>query len=335
MLLLLTGAAGCIKEKTVPGPAGNRTTATLSSLVANNFSFSMFYDAMQRTGIDTLLNGKEYTLLVPDNNAFAGAGITPDSLARVPVETLRKLLLYHIIKGGVRRMDVPQAIDFQYQSMEGNTLYTSVNLTASPQVKDTTLYVNGIPAVRQDVMAVNGVIHIMQKPLTVPAPGLQYLLEHNPDYSYLVAGFKKFGLWNRLQEPGPFVIMAPTNESFAMHNWNLDAINNMQPAAFRPLVFSCYQLKSMFFFHVDYMKLAPPAGPVFLDNAYLKYDSQLPDGTYGFRVLPVNYRELEGAETIYWYGKPFLINKPDQLAANGVVHQIDKVGVVPDSVQIR
>ncbi len=334
-MLLLICTAGCIKEKTVPGPAGDRTTATLRSLLANNFTFSMFYTAMRRAGVDTLLDGHAYTLLLPDNNAFAGAGITADSLDRIPVETLRKQILYHVLRGSFRRMDVPQAIDYQYLTMEGNALFTSVNLTASPQLRDTTIYVNGIPAVRQDVMAVNGVIHILQKPLTVPVSSVQYLLEQNPDYSCLVAGFKKFGLWNRLLEPGPFVIMAPTNESFAQHNWDEAAINDMQPETFRPLVFSCYQLNSMFFFNIDFMKLAPPSGPVLLDSAYLKYDGNLPDGTFGFRVLPLNYRELEGAQMIYWYGRTFGINKPDQLAANGIVHQIDKVGVVPDSVKIR
>ncbi len=51
LLLIMTG---CIKEDGIPPKDSNYSS--LRNLIANNFSFSLWYEAMQQAGVDTILD---------------------------------------------------------------------------------------------------------------------------------------------------------------------------------------------------------------------------------------------------------------------------------------
>lgn len=61
-------------------------------------SLSLFNEAMQRTGLINTLTGGWYTILAPDNTAFANAGF-PDitSIDNADINTLTNIIKYHII----------------------------------------------------------------------------------------------------------------------------------------------------------------------------------------------------------------------------------------------
>jgi uncharacterized surface protein with fasciclin (FAS1) repeats len=329
-LLLL--AVGCIKKETIALTPPDSTAANLRSLLINNFSFSLFYEAIKKAGVDTLLDNESggYTLMAPDNGAFSRSGISADSLRKMSTDDLRKMVLYHVVPGRIGSTGIPQAINFAYPTLAKDTLFTSTTAL------DTNLYVNGIAVIKKNIYARNGVIHAVEHVLNVPARSVQELLAGNPDYSCLVAGLKKFGYWEELKTGKPYVILAPTNEAFAAHNWDAAAINNMNAADYKRLVFGSYLLSPAFFFTRD-MKMAPPAGPFLKEDILLSFETVSSGLGMKVKVYPLNYRDPEYALRIIFYGDwvDLSYDKPGELAVNGIVHRVDQLPVIPDSTRIR
>src|ERR1700761_2738142 len=117
--LLLIVQAACIKKPDADATPAT-TTQPLLSLLKNNYTFSMFYNALLRTGLDKMLQGKgQFTLLVPDNDAFARSGITQDSLAKMDTALLHKVIGYHIIASDIPYAAIPRSIDYQFKSITG------------------------------------------------------------------------------------------------------------------------------------------------------------------------------------------------------------------------
>ncbi|MCW3466071.1 fasciclin domain-containing protein [Chitinophaga nivalis] len=329
LLLLLT--AGCIHKDAIDTPSV-RAAASLRSLLTNNFSFSMFYEAMRKAGVDTLLDNEAsgYTLLIPDNGAFERSGITPDSLRKMLPEAIRKMVLYHVVPGKVSSTGIPQTLNYPFVTLGEKSVFTSTT------VLDTNLYVNGIAVVKKNIAARNGVIHALKEVLTVPAGSVQEILAGNPHYSCLVAGLKKFGYWEALATQPSQVILAPTNEAFAMHHWEEKDINNMKTTDYKKLVFGSYVMNQVFFFTND-VRMAPPQGP-FLQGEVLLFVERANTGEgIRIKVMPLNYRDPEFGLRIIFYGDWVNIpySRPGQQAVNGIVHQVDQLPVVPDSALIR
>lgn len=330
VVALLLIAAGCIKKESIPPMASN--TASLRDLLTNNFSFSLWYQAMQKSGTDTLLdnNSQGYTIFAPDNGAFFRSGISSDSLGRISAADLRKLVLYHVLPGRISSANIPQNLNYSYASLNNDLLYTSTNTV------DTNLYVNGINVVKKDINAKNGFIHALENVLTPPPATVQDLLMANPDYSCLVAGFKKFGLWEELKARGPMVVLAPTNDAFAAHNWDVDAINAMNVNEYQKMAFSTYILNPAFFF-IPNVRMAPPSGPFIQGDVYLLMQRG-PNGLdLEVKAVPWNYRSeaLQNRSIFYGDWVRFPYSSPGKLAANGIVHEALSLNVIPDSVRIK
>ncbi|WP_160714923.1 fasciclin domain-containing protein [Chitinophaga solisilvae] len=323
--------AGCIKKEAMQ-TAPDSTAASLRSLMKSNFSFSMFYEVMMQTGTDSLLdnNAAGYTLMVPDNGAFARSGISRDSLRKIPAADLRRMVLYHILPGKTGSAAIPQAIGFSWNTLSNDRLFTSTTSA------DTNLYVNGITVIRKNIQAANGIIHALNNPLTVPAASVQDLLVQQGTYRCLIAGLKKFGLWDGLKTKKPVVIIAPTDEAFALHNWNADAVEQMDPAAFRKLVFGAYIISPAFFFLQD-LKMAPVAGPFLQEESLYLVRNVVSVTEAEFKVVPTNYRDPEYSMRDIFFGKwfPVPFSRPGALAVNGIVHQVDQLPVIPDSTRIK
>jgi uncharacterized surface protein with fasciclin (FAS1) repeats len=329
--LILLIVAGCIKKESIPLPA-NSVTASLRDLLSNNFSFSMWYSAMQRSGTDSLLenNSEGYTIFAPDNGAFGRAGISPDSLGRIGIEELRRLVLYHVLPGKIASSGFPQRLNYSVTAMSNDIFYTSTNAI------DTNLLVNGIKVVRKDITAKNGIIHALEKTLALPAPSVQDILAADPDYSCLVAGFKKFNLWDELKAPGPMVVLAPTNDAFAAYNWDENAINAMNTHEFRKMVFGTYIMKPAFFF-IPNVRMAPPVGPFVQGDTYLLINRGGNGLDASIKAVPWNYRSPEMSSRVIFYGDwvNYPYTEPGKLAVNGILHEALSLNVIPDSARVK
>lgn len=206
-------------DLTLPTPNENLRPA--ADFLKNNYDFSLFYAALEYTGLTDTLNGKgPFTILAPDNQSFNELGIRfRDDFRSMNKDSLRQMMRYHILSRRLMQSEVPvNGVDVRYMTLSGVELYTSLASHALGNEADiyNKLYFNGSLAYRKDVPLANGVLHVLNKVMKYyPGKTVQNWLSARADYSIYVAGLKKFGLWNELAGQGPFTIFAPNNQAFA------------------------------------------------------------------------------------------------------------------------
>jgi uncharacterized surface protein with fasciclin (FAS1) repeats len=341
LLLAAVLAAGCVRtdDQLKPSPAESRSITTI---IKNNYAFSLFYQALQRTGLDRLLDtaAGPFTLLAPDNDAFSLAGITADSLSRVDTATLGPWIRYHVILQNVPSASIPQTIDFTYPTLAGKPVYFSQALPIpgqhqNPSPGHLVIHVDGVGITKADIFAANGVIYDMVKPLTYPSYAtVKDFLEHTSRYSKLTQALRQFGLLDKLAQPGPFVLLAPDNDVFDAHGIDDATLATMDSTHYKGMLFTTNIMTPNFFFVTDLADAPAPAGPLLNIPLYPTPDGMLTIGTSGIALLPFNYPELNYAgENIYIYGEQADITDPDHLTGNGLVQGIDAFIVLPDNVK--
>ncbi|PSL47968.1 putative surface protein with fasciclin (FAS1) repeats [Chitinophaga niastensis] len=324
----------CIKKDDVLPPV-SKDTRPLAAVLQNNYTYAMFYTAVERAGLDQVITGDSlYTLLVPDNSVFASAGITPDSLQHMDIAVLKKLISYHILPGAVTMATVPQTIDYPFKSIAGPNVYFSVPVKngAIPA-----LHINGATVKKADIIAGNGVIHAIDRVLEYPAATVKEYLVRTPRFSLYTQALKQFGLLEGLTAPGPFVVLAPTNKAFLQRGYDSAAIAAMDTLHYKKWLFGAAIMKTGFFFKTDFKDAPlPNDAPVYVT----------PDCLMVFRSDKIglalfDYIHIINNYTPPYYGNPFVygdmvtLDDPDHPALNGVVHGTNKLLALPDSLIIK
>jgi len=297
---------------------------SLLTFLENNYSFSIFYQAVKRLGLDKTLDGNDaYTLLVPDNDAFALAGITTESVAALDTASLRKIIGYHIIKGALPYNKIPQTVDYKFTTLTAQPVYFSVTLPDPNRTNRTQLlHVNGITAKKTDVLASNGVIHVLGNVLISPAASVKSILNDNPDYSLFVQALKQFGLFDQLDKAGPFVVLAPSNEVFMQNGIDESTLATLDTLTYKKFLFAPYVMPRNFFFKSD-LDDAPliGTGPHGVRGAdYLLYIDYY---AFNFQLMPDKVDPLYFPNTVQF-------SSPDHLAFNGLVHGVSGLLITPD-----
>merc|ERR1740130_1042559 len=87
-------------------------------------------------------------------------------------------------------------------------------------VNSSGVFLNNAMVTTADVNASNGVVHIIDAVLqewnpTPTTPSIVQIALATPDLSTLVTALKAADLVDTLSGPGPFTVLAPTNEAFA------------------------------------------------------------------------------------------------------------------------
>lgn len=313
------GEISCSKNSTALNKPG-KLSQTLVSTLQNNYSFSLFYHALRKTGLDQLISGATpYTLLVPDNDAFARDSIFRDSdLDKMDTTFLRKWMSYHILPGSVTTATVPQTVNTPYQSISGQVLYFSRPVPGQSQTQtniNTILHINGDTVNTVDVTASNGVVQVMNRLLKLPAPSVQSYLIGDPRYSWFVTALQRFGLWDVLTGPGPFTVFAPDNDSFTNLGITPDSLSHLDTLHYKTSLFGIYVLGPSRIFLTDF------------------YDAGNGSGFAAYFT----------ANGIYWsLGGNLIDNNPtgtssqttwvdaDNITVNGVVQGIDGLLLTPD-----
>lgn len=343
LLMFICLQMACLK-KPEEGPAQSQDSRSLLTILKNNYSFSMLYSALQRTGLDKTLEGKgPFTVFAPDNDAFSRSGITTDSLAKMDVAVLKKLLSYHVAPVAISHSTVPQAIDFKYPTLAGVSVYFSVPIPGPNQYGDlTALRINGGLVNSADVTAGNGNIIVLNKVLSYPATSIKAFLEQDNHYSLFVQALKQFGLFDQLDKAGPFVVMAPNNDAFASYGLDKISLAQIDTIQYKKFLFSCYVLPQQRFFISDLsdapLDLSAPPGIVTKDFIETPGGYSTP-ANYGLKSL--DYFNIENYQAAPYYGNSYVfappanIISPDNNVENGIVHGIDALVMPPDSARVR
>jgi uncharacterized surface protein with fasciclin (FAS1) repeats len=144
------------KTEEVPG-----TGLAIPEIVAGAIDYTSLAGALRAAGLsDRLRADGPFTLLAPDNNAFAALpeGVLPMLMKPENVEILRKILTYHIIP---RKITIADLTPGTHLSSQGEAL----TVVGGAEGK---LTIQGAGFGRTDVMAKNGVIHNVKAVLIPP-----------------------------------------------------------------------------------------------------------------------------------------------------------------------
>lgn len=185
---------------------------TITDVAAANPDFSTLVMALKRAGLDDDLANPSasFTVFAPTNAAFASllTELGVASLNDIPVETLTKVLLYHVKP---EKSTSSQITTGYYSTLAGGP---SDGSHLSMYIDMSAARINDRSSVTQtDVMADNGVIHVIDKVLLPPT--VVGIAQHNSMFSTLVLAVIKADLATTLSGAGPFTVFAPTNDAFS------------------------------------------------------------------------------------------------------------------------
>lgn len=198
----------CTKDNDPPMAQKN----IVDIVVADN-NFSLLEAAVVRANLTAVLSGKgPFTVFAPTNEAFAAAGFdTEAKINAAPVETIKKILLYHVVNEEIKSSAIQMTANAAVKTAAETNVFVTKNTGG--------VFVNGATVTKADVMASNGVIHVINRVL-MPAPGnIVELAQGNTNFSYLAAAVLRASQGSTnvaevLSGAGPFTVFAPTNQAF-------------------------------------------------------------------------------------------------------------------------
>lgn len=206
------------------------TESTITATVSANGNFSLLKTALMHTGLTSVLSGTgPYTVFAPNNAAFVAAGLdTEAKITALPVETLKKILLYHVLGQKVPASAIATGNNTSVKTANDLNVFVTKNSSG--------VFVNGSAVVQADVMASNGVIHEINAVLMPPSGNIVEAAQANPNFSLLVAAVLRASQGSTnvaqvLSGAGPLTVFAPTNQAFINAGFaNAAAIQAADPA---------------------------------------------------------------------------------------------------------
>jgi len=199
----------------IPVPETNiieiaRATAELSILVS----------ALERVNlVSTLEESTLYTVLAPTNSAFSNflgqAGLS--SIDDVPTETLRRILLNHVIASRVNA-DVFATLQKNYVQTFAEGPSADSRLSLYFDATDGIVFNGTATVTSEDILASNGIIHIVDQVIALPTISTFIATDENfEDLDTAIDIVVPLtDLPDMLSEnsAGPFTIFAPVNQAF-------------------------------------------------------------------------------------------------------------------------
>jgi transforming growth factor-beta-induced protein len=192
---------------------GGMKRKTIVDVAKSNADLSILVDALNKTGLDAVLSGtgSDFTVFAPTNAAFTAllADLGASSLNDIPTETLKKVLLYHVVNGNLTASKI--STGYYSSSAEGPKKGAMLSL----YINMSETKINDKASIKQtDVKADNGVIHIIDKVL-LPMSITDHAIA-NDSFSSLVAALSKANLVSALNDSAKtFTVFAPTNDAFS------------------------------------------------------------------------------------------------------------------------
>ncbi len=265
--------------------------------------FTTLVAAVQAAGlVDTLKSAGPFTVFAPTDEAFAKlpAGTVEDLLKPENLETLKNILLYHVVAGKVMAADVV--------TLDGKTADTALaDNPLSISIKDGKVYLNeNVEVIITDIETANGVIHVIDSVL-LPKEKMSDIVDTavaDGRFTTLVAAVQAAGLVETLKGEGPFTLFAPTDEAFA--KLPAGTVENLLKPE------NLETLKNILLYHVVAGKVMA-ADVVTLDGKTA--DTALADNPLSISIKDGKVYLNENVEVII----------TDIETANGVIHVIDSV----------
>jgi uncharacterized surface protein with fasciclin (FAS1) repeats len=191
--------------------------------------FTTLVAAVQATGLTDALDGGDWTVFAPTDDAFAKLGLDGGNVAAAfSKEDLTDILLYHALEGSVKS-DIAKTLVGDIVMANGKR--------AGLKVYEGSLYVNDdAQVIIPDIMAANGVIHVVDTVILGPWPRTEEAAAAAPAmptadasivdiavadgrFDTLVAAVSSVGLVDALSSgptpDGEWTVFAPIDDAFA------------------------------------------------------------------------------------------------------------------------
>lgn len=280
---------------------------TIVDVAVADSNLSILVSALQKADLVSALQAEgSFTVFAPTNAAFQALLDSNDSwssLDDIPVETLKFVLLFHVITGEVKAADLSNTYV--------KTLSTGPNdemLSLQVEVDGAVEFNGDSKPIATDIMASNGVIHTIDK-VMLPANVVTLAL-NNSGFTSLVAALTDdrhtTDFVSLLKENGPYTIFAPTNDAFQAL---LDSNDSWNSLADIPIA----TLEAVLKYHV----LA--GGNVQSDELSDNQEITMFDGNM------VTVDLTGGAKVNTSSGQSVVISLTDVQGTNGVVHVVNSV----------
>lgn len=189
-------------------------TNTIVDVAINNNLSSLVAAVTKADLADTLSGIGVFTVFAPSNAAFQAlldSNASWNSIDDIPVETLRSVLLFHVLSGTIESTDLSDTYV--------NTLSTGINdepLSLQVEVTGGVEFNGDANPITVDVEASNGIVHVIDK-VMLP-PNVVTLALNNSGFTSLVAALTDSrhttDFVTILSGDGPFTVFAPTNAAF-------------------------------------------------------------------------------------------------------------------------
>ena len=170
-------------------------------------SFNTLAAALKAAGLIEALQGDgPFTVFAPTDEAFANlpAGTVETLLKPENVDTLRSILLYHVVPGELDAATVVSSSNAT--TVNGQRVDFSVGDGAK---------IDNANIVATDIQASNGIIHVIDRVILPSDKDIIDTAVEAGSFSTLAAAVKTAGLVKTLKGEGPFTVFAPTDEAFA------------------------------------------------------------------------------------------------------------------------
>ena len=199
---------------------------TIYDTAASNPNFSTLKTALDRTGLNTVLDGSgQFTVFAPTNAAFTSfLATTPFATVNdVPVPVLKNILLNHVLGSEVKSAAI--ATGYASTLTPINAMANAPTISIFIELSGNTVILNGGPlnsgatVTTADIDASNGVIHVVSNVIAIPT-----VVNHvvaNPNFDTLQsivtspAQTAVLAALQGLTAAAPATIFAPSNAAFA------------------------------------------------------------------------------------------------------------------------
>ena len=155
LLLLMCGWTACLRpsDSALPVSASKPfVNGDLKKALAGQASLKLFNQAFLRLGLDvTVDSGKGYTIFAPTDSAMTAAGLDAATINSLPLDSLRKLITYHIVSAAMDELALQNALtSIKTATLRSDTVFDkSTGYVVSPftlYVQETgTYFFNGVP----------------------------------------------------------------------------------------------------------------------------------------------------------------------------------------------
>lgn len=239
LALLLLGllTAGCSQKSTDAQPK------TVTDVILESPDFSILNTAVAYAGIGDALKATNLTLFAPNNTAFQASNVTVASLTALPKDSVKKMLLTHVLFAKTLIADVP---------MGSNAVSTANSQATAYLVKTATdLYINNAKVVVADQMVANGVIHTINRVLMPSRGSVLDLARRDPSLSFLLLAANRVATNSpallATLSTTPVTVFAPTNSAFLAAGYTSTASINQASTQTLTNILSYHVLSGVYF----------------------------------------------------------------------------------------